>query len=124
MKKFGVLGSLLFWGLHVAAQELPSAKQLTDRTWILDSHTMSGVGKHESVPKNTELQFSPDGKWRASAPLEGWGVAEGQWAIEKGQLHMQGSGQTKNIELVLDGGKLRFKIRSKLSTYVYEWTAR
>jgi hypothetical protein len=110
----------------VSAQETkPKAEQLTSKVWKIKNEVMSGVGTHTSLPKDTELTFSADGKWKSSQPIEG--NTEGTWEVSDKVLTMTFSSdaKAKKYELIsLNTTTLQYKIKLKTATYSFEWAAR
>lgn len=121
-----ILTTLLLVVVVVSAQETkPKANLLTSKGWKIKNEVMSGVGTHNSLPKDTELTFSADGKWKSTQLIEG--ITEGTWEISDKILSMTFStdGTTKKYELIsLNSATLSYKIKNKTATYTFEWSPR
>jgi hypothetical protein len=50
------------------------------KSWKLKSHTMTGIGWHDSLPKNTQIDFLSDGTWKSTSPWQG--AVQGKWNLE------------------------------------------
>lgn len=127
MKNTLLLFTMLVVVVIVAsAQETkPKTEILTSKVWKIRNEVMSGVGTLTSLPKDTELTFSADGKWKSTHPIEG--ETEGAWELSDKRLIMSFSsdGTTKKYELIsLNSTTLQYKTKNKTATYSFEWSAK
>ena len=105
---------------HFSFAQKADPQKLTGYTWLLSEEVLSGESKQPATDKDIHLDFSKDGKWKATHPLQG--ASNGTWQLDKnGKLIMTLSGR-KNAEIVLaDGEHLEIIFASGGSTVRWKW---
>jgi|GEM_PF-5197478 len=113
---FYLILALLIPAFRASGQnEANATDHFSGKTWVLRTEKMSGVGVHHPVDKDTWIEFSKDGKWRASSRI--FGASEGQWRVEDNRLVL---GEGNGFRIVsCTKGELQLRQRSGLSTYWY-----
>lgn len=95
------------------------------KTWKLKTHTMSGIGKHNSLTENAQLQFFGNGTWKCTSLWEG--ASEGKWSLknENRTLHIFfASDNEKDFRVAaLTNEELQLEHTSKLAVYKLTWQA-
>lgn len=82
---FCLIFALLVLGFCASGQtEVGASNDLSEKMWVLRTEKMSGIGVHHPIPKDTWIEFSKDGKWRASSSI--FGASEGQWVMAHHRL--------------------------------------
>ena len=85
MNRIFAISLLLFVSVITHAQEKASASVI--KTWKLTTHTMKGVGKHNSLPKDTRVEFLADGTWMSTSPWQG--ISKGKWILKNNNRTLQ-----------------------------------
>ncbi|MBS1557271.1 MAG: hypothetical protein JST69_00985 [Bacteroidetes bacterium] len=116
MKKI-IVFTLICLPLFCLAQNSPTF-YLTKQPWRLSADEMSGIGKHEAMQKNTQIEFLKDGSWKASAPWNG--DSKGKWSLvnENKTLLVSFSKEDKHFLIqLLNENELQLKHTTKIATY-------
>jgi hypothetical protein len=102
-----------------------SKETLLLKAWKLKSHTMSGMGKHSSLSKDTQVEFLKDGTWKSSSPWEG--ATTGKWSLKNDNRTLTISfyeNQEKDFRITeLAPDLLQLENTTKIAVYKLAWTA-
>jgi hypothetical protein len=91
---------------------------LTKQTWKLSADEMSGIGRHEAMKKNTQIEFFKDGSWKSSALWNG--DSKGKWSLtnENKTLVISFAKEDKHFLIqLLNENELQLKLTTKIATY-------
>lgn len=98
---------------------------LTSKTWKINNETMSGVGVHNSLPKDTEIKFIPNGTWQSSQPI--MEIKEGTWELKKDNILLLKFGNETKFSkaklLLLNDKELHYQTNDKAARYIFKWKA-
>jgi hypothetical protein len=124
MKKLLMLIFLLLSSsLRTYAQDNSSKTELlTQKKWRIKTHTMTGLGVHNSLPKDAVLQFDNNGTWTCSHPFVD--AYKGKWSFENNAIIIKVEGEEKDRNLKineLSKNLLSFKLKKGTSVEVFEW---
>lgn len=93
---------------------------LTQKKWVLKSDVMSGVGKHKSLPENTQIEFKATGRWVATEGIEG--LKEGTWEQnKKGEITLMLGMKKKAKVTSLTANELKISMKDKANTRELVW---
>src|SRR5260221_5202079 len=69
---------------------------LISHVWKIRSDEMKGIGVHNSVPKETTIEFLKDNTWKSSLPINS--STQGKWLLDdkEGTLSMTYGDQKRN----------------------------
>jgi hypothetical protein len=107
------------WGQNLKSEIL------VKKVWLIHSEKMSGVGVHNSLPPDTELQFSADGTWKSSQPFRD--ALNGTWQLENNDrtlVIMANNEKTKYAILQLIDNELNLRLKKNAATFNYYWLSR
>lgn len=95
------------------------------KTWKLKSHNMTGIGVHESLSKETQIEFLKDGTWKSSSPWEG--VTQGKWKLKNNERTLTitfKADDDKDFRISeITSDQLQLENVSKLAVFKLVWTA-
>lgn len=111
----------LLWMVMTAMAQPAKRDVLVNKVWMIQADEMSGLGAHTSLPKNTTLQFSPDGSWKSSHPFRE--DTSGQWRLENNDqtLVMAGKEETRFSIRQLTEKNLQLRLKKNAATFTYTW---
>jgi hypothetical protein len=120
MKKIFVL-LFLFSSLITFSQKKADSPLV--KTWKLKSHTMTGIGKHTSLPKDTQLEFLKDGTWKSTSMWEG--SQQGTWNLKEDKKSLRilfEPGDEKEFKIsALTDDQLQMESSGKFALYKLTW---
>ncbi len=98
---------------------------LTSKTWKINNETMSGVGVHHPLPKDTEIKFMSNGTWQSSQPI--MQIKEGTWELKKDNILLLKFGSETKFSkaklLLLNDKALHYQTNDKAARYIFKWKA-
>ncbi|QLH33247.1 MAG: lipocalin family protein [Cyclobacteriaceae bacterium] len=99
-----------------------SKQELLTGTWVLTSDEMSGIGKHQSLPQETQISFSEDGNWQATASIQN--AKQGQWRLENNgkSLVLISDEEIRYQVLALSKTTLSLRLKKQTATYTLSWS--
>ena len=112
--------SFLFCSTFAFAQTM-NKELLTQKKWVLKSDEMGGIGTHNSLPENTEIEFKVNGSWIATEGIEN--LKEGIWVEnKKGEiiLKLGMKREAKVVRLTVSELKILIKYKTKTRELVWE----
>ncbi len=119
MKKLILTLSFLLC-LSFAFAQTMSKELLTQKKWVLKSDVMSGVGKHNSLPENTQIEFKANGRWVATEGIES--LKEGTWEQnKKGEIILMLGMKKKAKVTSLTASELKMSIKDKANMRELVW---
>ena len=119
MKKLSLTLSFLLCVTFAFAQTM-SKELLTQKKWVLKTDVMSGVGKHNSLPENTQIEFKANGRWVATEGIES--LKEGTWEQnKKGEITLMLGMKKKAKVTSLTANELKISIKDKAKTRELVW---
>ncbi len=93
---------------------------LSQKKWVLKSDVMSGVGKHNSLPENTQIEFKANGRWVATEGIES--LKEGTWEQnKKGEIILMLGMKKKAKVTSLTANELKISIKDKTNNRELVW---
>ncbi len=110
----------LFCSTFAFAQTM-SKELLTQKKWVLKSDEMSGIGTHNSLPGDTEIEFKVNGRWIATEGIEN--LKEGIWVEnKKGEiiLKLRMKKKAKVVSLTASELKILINYKTKARELVWE----
>lgn len=121
MKTFSTLALIAFC---LAGYSQSKETQLV-KTWKLKSHSMAGIGVHNSLPKEMQIEFLKDGTWKSSSPWEG--VTQGKWNLKNNDRTLTitfKADKDKDFRIAeITSDQLQLENLSKLAVFSLVWTA-
>lgn len=119
MKKLILTLSLLLCATFAFAQDM-NKELLTQKKWVLKSDVMTGVGKHNPLPENTQIEFKANGRWVATEGIEG--LKEGTWEMnKKGKIILMLGMKKKAKVTSLSATELKFSLKDKANQREWVW---
>jgi hypothetical protein len=95
------------------------------KTWKLKSHNMTGIGVHNSLPKEMQIEFLKDGTWKSSSPWEG--ATQGKWSLKNNERTLKitfKADEDKDFRIAeITSDQLQLENLSKLAVFNLVWTA-
>ncbi|HTH55036.1 MAG TPA: hypothetical protein VL728_03270 [Cyclobacteriaceae bacterium] len=110
--------SFLFISVGISAFAQQQTDGILTKAWTLKSDIMTGIGKHTSLPKETQIEFLNDGTWRSSALWQN--VRKGKWRLHDQKLLISFSPDDEDEFRVVSLTNDRLRLETNTITAVYK----